>query len=155
MATNNAVNQSRATFNAYFAASQTGITGDATVAVIACDTASINEGTVYNTGTGVMTAPITGNYLLGASAMLDSLTSAAFTLCQLVVKVNSTNYVLAEMNPYLAAAAGGYLGIGGTKIIPLTAGDSVTFTIMVSNDTKSVGLLGTPSWTEIYGCLVP
>ena len=30
MATNNAVNQSRATFNAYFAASQTGVTGDAT-----------------------------------------------------------------------------------------------------------------------------
>ena len=155
MATNNAVNQSRATFNAYFAASQTNVTGDATVAVIACDTAAINEGSVYNTGTGIMTAPVSGNYLLGASAMLTSVSSALFTLCQLAVVVNATSYILAELNPYVAAASGGYLGVGGTKIIPLTAGDSVSFTIMVSNDTKTIGLLGTTFWTNIYGCLVP
>jgi len=155
MATNNAINLGKATFSAYLSSIIANVTGDATVATIACDTAAINEGSVYNTGTGVMTAPVTGNYLLGASATLSSVSSALFTSCQLAVKVNATSYILAELNPYVAAASGGYLGVGGTKIIPLTAGDSVSFTIMVSNDTKTIGLLGTTFWTNIYGCLVP
>lgn len=152
MATNNSTNTyitptsgqilspGQCVFNAYLSSTQADVTGDGTSYTVVCDTELMDQGANYNNGTGVFTAPVTGNYCFIAS------------VCFADVGVAHTNFFL-QFTLTGKAFQQGYFNLGAiqatgnfqhqiTALTPMAAGDTASLLVNVNNGTKVVDVVG-------------
>lgn len=131
---------SKEIFSAYLSSTQSNVTGDGTVYTVLFDTVVVDTASSYNSGTGVFTAPYTGNYLFNASINLDGLDIAhvegIFSFSGSVYESRFARYNMGAM------ATAGTFQQSGSMQIPMTAGDTMTVFAFVNSGTKTVDVVG-------------
>lgn len=133
---------SRYSASYYLNTSVTNVTGDSTQYQIVLDTAIFDPSSAYNTGTGVFTAPVTGNYMVTYTFTMTNVLVANNNLLALVLnQTNSKQYVGNVNNPYPITESG-VVGFSASCIVPATAGDTITLQLIVGGGTKTIGLFG-------------
>lgn len=143
-------------FSAYLSSTQSNVTGDGTVYIIPFNTALVNLGSAYNTGTGVFTAPTTGNYMFSCTVNLEGLltghTEGIFSFYGSVYESRFARYNMGAM------ATSGVFSSSGSFTIPMTAGDTMSVFAFVANGTKVVDVVGAAApaiYTNFSGYLIP
>jgi len=135
------------------------VTGDNTnYGPIVYDTADVNVGTCYNTGTGIFTAPTTGIYLFQASMQLQGI-DAASTSYAYVLKNNTTAvlspYSAASLNgtPYANSIVGSLVG-GFAYAYPVTVpiGDQFYNYVQVTGVNKTSDIYGAADSYTYWAC---
>lgn len=152
--TGRTVNTVQPAFHVYQNTSPSNVTGDGTTYVLALNTVLTNQGSSFNTTTFTFTAPVSGFYFLAMAALLTGV--GAQTTFQLVIAVNyptGTTYNGSYINP-ATRAAGNFLGQNFSLSIPLVANDAVTFRIIVTGGTKTIGVNGVIGQTFACGYLI-
>lgn len=120
-------------------------TGDGTVYTIILETSATNIGSSYNTGTGLFTAPVTGNYLFTLTAAITGLAGANSVELYLQHAGSSSNfYDLFDQNLSTAVATS-----GGATIIHMVAGDTMASVLYVIGGTKIVGVGNATRFTGV------
>ena len=141
-------------FSAYVAAATIAdVTGDATAYYpVLLDSTSFDVSSVYNTGTGLMHAPVTGEYVFVVNKDLQGyLVGHVYESCYLRVN-NATDYPLLIQDPLALPTSGNYQA-PLVKILHLTAGDTVGVKVVVSGSTKVVDITGTAAGFTFSGYL--
>lgn len=114
-------------------------TGDGTKYQVICDTADVNQGTSYNTSTGVFTAPVAGNYIFTFSYGLFNLGIATSAICY----ITTTRF---EYQVFATGLAGinALTQINETQTIvaKMNVNDTCAFNVQVFGTTKTVGVVG-------------
>ena len=129
-------------------------TGDGTAYQYIYDTADVNVGGCYNTGSGVLTIPSTSIYLFQAGIFLQNLGAAHTALSLYLSGLFNTNYTYS--NPFSLCVGGTYAQqyslIAGpsTPIIP--AGSTITNNISVTGGTKTIDLYGVAACYTYWAC---
>ncbi len=139
-------------FFAYQSTSPTNVTGDGTVYMLALDTTNLNQGSYFNTTTFTFTAPVAGLYQFNAACILSNV--ATGTTSQFGIVANGVQYNGAYINPTSIATAGSFLGSNMSISVHLVANNTVTFQIMVSGGTKTIGIDGGSNNTYVSGYLI-
>jgi hypothetical protein len=135
---NRYTNTGQPCFYAYISSDQSNVTGDGTTYTVLFDTASVNVGSCYVTGTGIFTAPVTGKYLFTASLYYNGLAAGNTSMTnQLLATSHFVRF--SQLNPG-AMQASGELSQTVSVIIPMTAAETTYITTTVSGGTKIVGL---------------
>jgi hypothetical protein len=119
----------------------TNATGDGTLYTCSFDTIDLNIGSCFAANT--FTAPISGNYLLTATATITSI-GAGHTESILYLTTTARTYQ-SVMNAATACSASGSLGLKYSAVIPMSAGDTAIVQLKVSNSTKTIGYYGVGS----------
>lgn len=130
-------------FSAYLSLSQSNVTGDGTlINPILFDTTVYNDGSNYNTSTGVYTAPVAGNYIFNTTYFLNGLTSS-HTVCEGRL-VCSTFGSIANLFGNLGAERdnNGNFVITATQQVKLALGETVNLSLAIYNGAKVVTLIG-------------
>lgn len=132
-------------FYAYINASITGVTGDGTAYDIPFNATLFDNGSNFNTGTGVFTAPVTGNYYLNTLIQLNNL-GIGHNDATINFNVNSGTiyYQVAELNPFVIASSTA-LVMAGSIVVALNANDTVVSELNISGSTKTVDVIGSAS----------
>lgn len=138
----------RPQFSAYKSSVTSDQTGDTTAYTVAFDTEEFDVGSNFASNT--FTAPVTGNYRLTAYVYLQGLTSSHTTGDLAFVTSDSRNYFLASGPFGTQRDANNELMIGGTMVVPLTAGQSVTVRLRVNGGTKVVDIFGGAARTTAF-----
>lgn len=126
------------------------VTGDGTAATVVFDTALLNLGTGYAVGTGIFTAPVTGNYLFSSTVLLNNLAAGhtsgtlSFTAS---LSSTPTTWIAASLNPKAQAVSSGTSSgiVGASTILAMTAADTIKIVVTISGSTKTVGFNGASS----------
>lgn len=143
-------------FSAYRSSYANNVTGDGTLYTIPFDTAVINLSSSYNTGTGVFTAPTTGNYLFSSTVNIEGLLSGH---TEGIFSFNGSNYECRFARYNMGAmATSGIFSASGSVIIPMTAGQTMSVFVYVVNSTKVVDVVGSAApvfYTNFSGYLIP
>lgn len=151
----NVVNANQSAFKGNATTPQSNVTGDGSSYTVLFGSVSgtpvFNQGNNYNTGTSVYTAPITGNYFFQTTVALNGIaTTSNFTVFQFVINGTPTYTMFAEQD---IADVSGSAVIQGGQIMRLTAGDTVSVLLNVTNfaSIKSVNVIG----GDFTGLLLP
>jgi len=142
------INTSQPMFMAYLSANAVNVTGDGTVYTILFDTVSINQGSSYNAGTGIFTAPITGKYLFSSSCI--AVTGTTRTAVQFQVTNTTINYLLQYDGNSPAAIR--TETFGNSIIIPMSSADTSKIQIIVSGAVKDTTVVGAAGQVDTYFC---
>lgn len=124
------------TFMAFLSASVSDVTGDGTYYTIVFGSTLINVGAAYATGTGIYTAPATGNYLFTVGVLSQNNTAAMNTVVQLA----TTSYTHVGGNNAADFAGNNYYT--RTWIVPMTAADTAFIQFCSAGATKVVDIYG-------------
>jgi len=143
-------------FSAYRSSTASDVTGDGTVYTIPFDTALVNLGSAYNTGTGVFTAPTNGNYLFQSTVNVSDL---LITHAEGIFAFNGSAFEsrFARYNMGAMATAG-IFSASGSLVVPLTAGQTMSVFAFATGGTKVVDVVGAASpaiYTNFSGYLIP
>jgi hypothetical protein len=130
---------SQPAFHARTGSVKTNVTGDGTAYTIIFDTEIVDQNGDYDNTTGVFTAPVTGFYLFFASALLTGVLGT-HTSGNLVFNLNSGTYSFSSTLENFANTrdAGGNMNINIASGAYLTATNTVSVTLEISNGTKVV-----------------
>ncbi len=135
-------------FSAYLAANANNVTGNGTLYTIIADTENYDISSDYNTGTGTFTTPTTGKYLIWWQVFAGGLT-ASHTAATLEFTA-SIGYVYSMNIGAIRNASTNQTLIVGSKVVQLSASDTVNMKIQVSNggsdDVDIIGGLGNTAW---------
>jgi len=139
-------------FLASLSATQSNVTGDATVYQVVYDTEITDQGSNYNNGTGTFTAPVSGNYLLIHSANFSDAT-ASFTIAQ--VRIVTTARTFIQYASDLGTVYEKYTGTNTVNafcsiIAPMAANDTATFSVLAAGSTKTTDVLLTSTCSTSY-----
>ncbi len=135
------VNTAQPAFEASVATLIADVTGDGTVYPIIFDTEAFDQGSNFNLGTSVFTAPVTGRYQFTFSVGLaDLLVGHTAQLIRLTTTLGTYDFCFC--NPFTCSAAGGFFSSSGSIIVPMTATNTATLSSFVSGSTKTVDILG-------------
>lgn len=147
-------------FNAYMSASTANsVTGDGTFYSPVMNTEDFDNLSEFNTGTGVFTALVTGKYLFTWQATLANLGAAHTAGTLKLITSGSVLYQGYAINPGAIRDVGNNTTMAMTALIALTAGQTVTPSVMANNSTKTVGVSATAQTggdrgTRFSGCMV-
>jgi hypothetical protein len=135
------------------------VTGDGTVYTVGFNQEVFDQGSDFNPATGTFTVPVTGKYKFTANVLLANL-GAAHTAGDISINVaGATAYQFASSlcNPGAGRNPTNQYSMQVTAFASLTAGDTVTVRVNVSNGAKTVGVFGSASpqfWTYFEGSLI-
>lgn len=154
-------NANQPAFAAYCASDHFLATGDGTLYTIPMDTAIVNQGSNFNTGTFTYTVPTTGIYLLNLYCSFRDGVNASNIDWSLYINANGTQYNICAMGlgagtwPSSSTAGLNPVGaVGGSILASLTATNTVLFQIIGSGGTKIGGVVGGQAATYCSGYLV-
>jgi len=130
------------------------VTGDGTTYTIVFANTTFDQGSNFNTGTGVFTAPITGKYMFNTNVVLANVVAQTTGQCQIVT--TGQTFEGQYNNPSLDYAPGNFFSMQNTVFATMTAGDTAKINIILSGSTKTVGVLGGAggTYTRFSGFLV-
>jgi hypothetical protein len=132
-------------FNAYLVPTLSNVTGDNTGYVIPFTNVIANNGSGWN-GNTTFTAPSTGIYIFGHNISVSGLTASHTYGAFYMITTSKTNTSPA-VNPYaVRATIGGVLNLPYSGMFSMTAGDTMTLTIVVDGGTKVVDLVNGNIW---------
>lgn len=129
------------------------VTGNGTAYVIVFNAAEQN-GSNFNTSTGVFTAPVTGWYTFSVSVNMEGLSTATGQFILLVT--SNRSYRINAVHPNNCDTAGGDLCLGGTLTVFMDAADTASISVTVSGlagDTADVSGNSGTSLTTFSGIL--
>lgn len=164
MATNNAINTAITVTSGaikypsqpiFFANNSTDIndvTGDGTTYTVIFNNLTYGQqGSGYNTGTGVFTAPVTGWYLFTYRLGLAGLTSS-HTACNAdLVTTDSFGLVYRSVyNPAAIKDSSNFCTVHDSQIVYLAATNTIKVNITVFSGTKVVDIVGPQSTVQFY-----
>lgn len=135
-------NGAQPAFYAYNSAGATNVTGDSTAYTVVFDTAVINQGSYYNTGTSLFTAPITGLYFFATSIDYNNI-AAGHTTAQLSVQVTGTSSsgsLISYNNPAAIKGGGSTVVQSASLLIKMTSADTAKVVLQVVGSTKTIGI---------------
>lgn len=114
-------------------------TGNGTVVTVVFNSQVFQQGSNFNTGTGVFTCPSNGIYLITGQVTLSGL-GASHTACEMNVVSNAGTFTRQVYNPYAMSEAGLVtLPICGVNSYSST--NTIYINIGVYNGTKTVNIL--------------
>lgn len=129
-------NTAQPSFFAYLGTGVTNVTGDGTIYTIVFDTEVYDQGSNFNTGTGIFTAPVTGKYLFTAGILFQGLLTTHQPLLQNLTSGLTLNYGNYE------ATFGGNFPMSCSWVVSMTAGDTAKINAIVGNGTKTADIYG-------------
>lgn len=115
------------------------VTGDRTAYQVVFGGVPYQQGSNYNSGTGVYTVPVTGVYQVTGMITLTNL-SASFTSAELGILSNAGTFSRQLFNPGLIRDSGNNLSIVFSGLNQYTAGNTIYIQITVNGGTKTVGI---------------
>jgi hypothetical protein len=124
-------------FIAYLSSDQGNVTGNNATGTVQFNTAPINVGTCFNTGTYTFTAPTTGRYLLTADFGTYGLT-AAMNEGSVAFVCTGQTYSQLLGNVGAMRDSSGQLPVSISRIVQLTAGNTCTVSIRMSGGAGNV-----------------
>lgn len=141
-------------FMAYKSSASTSVTGDGTTYTVICNTAVFDQGSNYNTSTGVFTAPFAGRYFLGATVQLTSV-SASMTAIVADIATTGRNMQIGDING-TARDSNNNISFSSGVFVNMAASDTASLTVQASGGAKAAGVNGAASnsTTTFYGYLV-
>lgn len=133
-------------FFAYASANLSNVTGNNVIYDVIFNSTTRNDGTCYNTSTGVFTAPSTGFYSFNTILFLDSGTT--FTAGSEIL-VSSKGSVQSQIICLYGAAAArtspdNAIIVAGTWTVNMTAGDTMFVQAFSSSSLQDVSIVGGP-----------
>ena len=132
-------NTSQPSFSTYLQTSTGGVTGDNTVYTVLFDTIITNVGTGYASGTGIYTAPVTGNYLFTCTLGYSKGATVASALLLRLVTTARTYSLWVDAD---TASIGSSSSSSGSLIVPMTANDTAKITFQINGNSKSTVVEG-------------
>lgn len=135
-------NTGQPAFSVNLATSINNVTGDGTEAVLVFDTVNIDQGSAYNTSTGVYTIPVSGIYQLNASICFIG-TSVANTFAVGYFKTSTTPARTQgfDVNPTTLVDAGNF-ALSMSTLRFFAASTQIQVTAIVSGSSKGSGFRG-------------
>lgn len=138
-------NSAQPLVSAYVGSNVSNVTGDGSTYQIIFNTTQINQGSIINTSTGVVTAPKTANYFITGSVGLSNLGAGHTAGILNVVATVATYQVMAGSYGAMRDSNNNLVIPISSPIIPMTANNTVHISVTVTNSTKTVGILGSAS----------
>ncbi len=154
-ASNRYVNTSQPSFLvSVHTSSLSNVTGDGTEYTVLFNNSNYDQGSGYNSGTGIYTCPVTGKYLFTAALSLEGVL-AAHTSSVIRIQVGGTPFIFIQ-NAFTSATPTGETTVRATQIMNCSANDQVTVRLTVSNGTKVVDIKAESSgeYSTFSGCLL-
>ena len=140
-------------FLAYNSATDSNVTGDATVYTVDFDTEVYDQG--GNFAADTFTAPVTGKFLLIGTISMTGLT-AAHTNGQMRITTSNADYYATTTNWGAGRTNNNSQQYSFSVVADMDALDTATVVVSISNGTKVVNITGTgsPLFTRFSGVLV-
>jgi len=130
-------------------------TGDNSLYIIQYGTEVFDQGNNYSGSTYTFTASVTGKYLFTASCLLENIDSSHTGVSRLALNTTVATYNLDYHDHVYASAPNGMLFLGGSLIVPMTAGDTAYVVVQVNGGTKTINVRGAePNYTNFSGSLI-
>lgn len=132
-------------------------TGDGTNVQIVFDGVLVDQAANYNVGTGVFTAPVTGNYLITAQVSYNGLT-AAHTGALLLIVTTPIQFWCPSYNPFAVRSLfTANQSTSNSQMVRMTAGDTSSIHFVITGGAKVCAINGSgvtneycaASWTLI------
>lgn len=139
--TGRTTNSVQPAFNAYNSTSPANVTGDGTSYNIIFDTEIFDQGSNFNSTTGVFTAPVTGLYCLIADVGINSI-GVAHTTLQASIVTTQNNYICGYINPGIVKGGGNTFFQNAVVFTNMTTGDTALVNVVVVGSTKTIGIAG-------------
>jgi hypothetical protein len=136
---NRYTNTSQPAFLASNGSTVSNVTGDGTVYTCQFNTENYDNGANFATNT--FTAPVTGKYLFSSAMFVAAIGVAHTALTYNLVTSGGVSLSFVNLNP-APIANGTNLFLSGSAIVLLTAADTVTMQLTVSNSTKTISWPG-------------
>ncbi len=131
-------------------------TGDGTIYQIGSSaslTLDFNRNLLMSTG-GVVTAPVTGIYLLLISVLIGNIANQ-HDVAQISFDVEGVNFNVANFNPFPSLSPGtDSVSLNGSLLTEMTAGDTAVGCVMVSGGTKTITVESDDIFTYVAGTLL-
>jgi hypothetical protein len=132
----------------------TNVTGDGTFYEIIFNNVTFQNGSGYDTSTGIFTAPAAGKYLFSTHIDISNL-SSIFTTGQVEIQTSQHTVVCNDCNPgamFAVGTDGGRLGLSTTIILPMNVGDTARVGFLVGGGTKTVGITDGSNYDTWWSC---
>lgn len=134
-------------FYAFCSADKTNVTGNNVSYVVIFDSTQRNDGTAFNTGTGVFTAPNTGMYSFNANIALEGLDATSISIL-IAIQGSVFDQFTYSVGVGSVNGSGNYFS-SASWIIPMTAGDTVFILVNAAKATQTVSVGGGAFGTNI------
>ena len=115
------------------------VTGDGTTYTMIFPIVDSNQGSNYNSSTGVFTAPATGLYYFYGAVQATDITAQNVAFVQLTATINT--FIANLVNP-AGLVISGQIGLQIGAAIYMSSGDTCSFAMTFSNSTKTVNFGG-------------
>jgi len=142
------------------ASTVSGVTGAGTEYTIPFNTATINQGSGFNTGTGVFTAPQSGNYIFTYTLCLENLTALMTTMKAHIKTIaiagpTTTYWRICEGNVAAEqATSGNSYTASGSVIVFMNVNDTAVCNVTISGGAGNTANIQGGSLTTFCGYLL-
>lgn len=141
-------------FSAYVSSTQNNVTGASVAYTLLCDTEIYDTHGIYNTGTGVVTAPLSGMYHFCGMVRFSGIASP-----HSLRSVTGGTYTATKMSTvglYRFDVTGAIATIPFSCLVELDASDTISFGMLVGGGSQTIDIVGgtAPYLTFMTGRLV-